>query len=182
LAGRTLAPAALWRGAGLSGFWLLLAAAAAIWFSFWLLPPGTWSGPARGARLACRALSEGSPACRGVMWMAWFLLAAAVVIEFRWPSCASPNRRDPRISLTFGCHSEAVGGAILTNGSAVGTVGGAAVGGIIGHEVSKPKWWWHCDAPDRPGRYVAVAHRPDPAASGTDKVALPSGRADRHEV
>ena len=29
-------------------------------------------------------------------------------------------------------------GAILTNGSAVGTVGGAAVGGIIGHEVSKP--------------------------------------------
>jgi hypothetical protein len=30
-----------------------------------------------------------------------------------------------------------VGGAVLTGGSAVGTVGGAAVGGIIGHEVSK---------------------------------------------
>jgi osmotically inducible lipoprotein OsmB len=27
----------------------------------------------------------------------------------------------------------------FTGGSAVGTVGGAAVGGIIGHEVSKPK-------------------------------------------
>lgn len=32
----------------------------------------------------------------------------------------------------------AVGGAVLTGGSAVGTVGGAAVGGIIGHEVSRP--------------------------------------------
>lgn len=31
----------------------------------------------------------------------------------------------------------AVGGAILTGGSAVGTVGGAAVGGVIGHEVGK---------------------------------------------
>ena len=31
----------------------------------------------------------------------------------------------------------AVGGAVLTGGSAVGTVGGAAVGGIIGHEISK---------------------------------------------
>jgi len=27
----------------------------------------------------------------------------------------------------------------LTGGSAIGTVGGAAVGGVIGHEVNKPK-------------------------------------------
>lgn len=31
----------------------------------------------------------------------------------------------------------AVGGAILTGGSAAGTVGGAAIGGVIGHEVDK---------------------------------------------
>ncbi|WP_225307530.1 glycine zipper 2TM domain-containing protein [Nitrincola iocasae] len=31
----------------------------------------------------------------------------------------------------------AVGGAVLTGGSAIGTVGGAAVGGLIGREVSK---------------------------------------------
>jgi len=31
----------------------------------------------------------------------------------------------------------AVGGAILTGGSAVGTVGGAAVGGVIGSQVGK---------------------------------------------
>ncbi|WP_295485238.1 glycine zipper 2TM domain-containing protein [Accumulibacter sp.] len=31
----------------------------------------------------------------------------------------------------------AVGGAVLTGGSALGTVGGAVVGGVVGHEVSK---------------------------------------------
>jgi len=33
----------------------------------------------------------------------------------------------------------AVGGAILTGGSAIGTVGGAAVGGVIGNQVGKDK-------------------------------------------
>ncbi|MBU1666465.1 MAG: hypothetical protein KKG92_13865 [Gammaproteobacteria bacterium] len=31
----------------------------------------------------------------------------------------------------------AIGGAVLTGGSAVGTVGGVVVGGVIGHEVGK---------------------------------------------
>ncbi|PAW17597.1 osmotically-inducible lipoprotein B, partial [Klebsiella pneumoniae] len=31
----------------------------------------------------------------------------------------------------------AIGGAVLTDGSALGTLGGAAVGGIIGHQVGK---------------------------------------------
>jgi osmotically inducible lipoprotein OsmB len=31
-----------------------------------------------------------------------------------------------------------VAGSVLTGGSAVGTVGGAAVGGVIGNQVSKP--------------------------------------------
>ncbi|MBN0350690.1 osmotically-inducible lipoprotein B, partial [Klebsiella pneumoniae] len=30
-----------------------------------------------------------------------------------------------------------IGGAVLTDGSALGTLGGAAVGGIIGHQVGK---------------------------------------------
>jgi osmotically inducible lipoprotein OsmB len=29
----------------------------------------------------------------------------------------------------------AIGGSILTNGSAIGTIGGAAVGGVIGNQV-----------------------------------------------
>lgn len=42
-------------------------------------------------------------------------------------------------NTVIGAGAGAVGGAVLTGGSALGTVGGAAVGGIIGHEVSKPK-------------------------------------------
>jgi osmotically inducible lipoprotein OsmB len=33
----------------------------------------------------------------------------------------------------------AVGGSILTGGSAAGTLGGAAVGGVVGHEINKNK-------------------------------------------
>lgn len=47
------------------------------------------------------------------------------------------SRQDQNTAIGAGVG--AVGGAVLTGGSAVGTVGGAAVGGIIGHEVSKPK-------------------------------------------
>ena len=39
----------------------------------------------------------------------------------------------------IGAGAGAVGGAVLTGGSAVGTVGGAVVGGVIGHEVGKDK-------------------------------------------
>lgn len=40
-------------------------------------------------------------------------------------------------STAVGAGIGAVGGAVITGGSAVGTVGGAAVGGIIGHETGK---------------------------------------------
>ena len=51
--------------------------------------------------------------------------------------CAGMSTQDK--STAIGAGVGAVGGAVLTGGSALGTVGGAAVGGIIGHEVSKPK-------------------------------------------
>lgn len=51
--------------------------------------------------------------------------------------CAGMSAQDRNTAIGAGVG--AVGGAVLTGGSAVGTVGGAAVGGIIGHEVSKPK-------------------------------------------
>lgn len=40
-------------------------------------------------------------------------------------------------STAIGAGVGAVGGAVLTGGSALGTIGGAAVGGVIGHEVAK---------------------------------------------
>jgi osmotically inducible lipoprotein OsmB len=40
-------------------------------------------------------------------------------------------------STAAGAGIGAVGGAVLTGGSAAGTIGGAAVGGIVGHEAGK---------------------------------------------
>ena len=38
-------------------------------------------------------------------------------------------------NTAIGAGAGAVGGAVLTGGSTIGTVGGAAIGGLIGHEV-----------------------------------------------
>ena len=40
-------------------------------------------------------------------------------------------------STAIGAGVGAVGGSVLTGGSAVGTVGGAVVGGVIGNQVGK---------------------------------------------
>lgn len=57
-------------------------------------------------------------------------LAACVVLGLS--GCANMSARQK--STAIGAGVGAVGGAILTGGSAIGTVGGAAIGGIIGHE------------------------------------------------
>ena len=49
--------------------------------------------------------------------------------------CAGMSSQDK--STAIGAGVGAVGGAVLTGGSALGTVGGAAVGGVIGHEVGQ---------------------------------------------
>jgi len=59
------------------------------------------------------------------------VLAAAMLLGLG--GCAGMSSQDKNTAI--GAGAGAVGGAILTGGSAVGTVGGAAVGGIIGHEV-----------------------------------------------
>ena len=61
------------------------------------------------------------------------LAAAALLIGLA--GCSGMSKQGQ--STAVGAGVGAVGGAILTGGSAVGTVGGAAVGGVIGHEVSK---------------------------------------------
>ena len=38
-------------------------------------------------------------------------------------------------STAVGAGVGAVGGAVLTGGSALGTLGGAAIGGVVGHEI-----------------------------------------------
>jgi len=62
--------------------------------------------------------------------------AVAAAMFLGLVGCAGMSRQDE--NTLIGAGAGAVGGSILTGGSAAGTVGGAAVGGIIGHEVSKP--------------------------------------------
>ncbi|MBL8535382.1 MAG: glycine zipper 2TM domain-containing protein [Betaproteobacteria bacterium] len=62
-------------------------------------------------------------------------VCAAVCIALGLAGCAGMSKQDK--STAIGAGVGAVGGAVLTGGSAVGTVGGAAVGGVVGHEVGK---------------------------------------------
>ncbi|WP_153111032.1 glycine zipper 2TM domain-containing protein [Propionivibrio limicola] len=61
--------------------------------------------------------------------------SVAVAVLLGLGACSGMSRQDQNTAIGAGVG--AVGGAVLTGGSAVGTVGGAAVGGVIGHEVSK---------------------------------------------
>lgn len=59
------------------------------------------------------------------------VVAAAMLLGLF--GCSDMSRQDKNTAI--GAGAGAVGGAVLTGGSTIGTVGGAAVGGIIGHEV-----------------------------------------------
>ncbi|WP_038913783.1 osmotically-inducible lipoprotein OsmB [Dickeya zeae] len=59
----------------------------------------------------------------------------AMVLVSTLAGCAGMNKRQRNTAIGAGIG--AVGGAVLTNGSALGTVGGAAVGGIIGHQTTR---------------------------------------------
>ena len=64
-------------------------------------------------------------------------LAAAIPMLVIFAGCAGMSAQDKGTAIGAGIG--AVGGAVLTGGSALGTVGGAAVGGVVGHEVTKHK-------------------------------------------
>ncbi|MFG1172440.1 osmotically-inducible lipoprotein OsmB [Erwiniaceae bacterium CAU 1747] len=59
------------------------------------------------------------------------MLAATLVLSLS--ACSNWSKRDRNTAI--GAGAGAIGGSILTNGSGLGTVGGAAVGGIIGHQI-----------------------------------------------
>ena len=62
-------------------------------------------------------------------------VAAAVLLGLVACGEMTTRERDTAIGAGIG----AVGGNVLSGGSAVGTVGGAAVGGVIGNQVGKGK-------------------------------------------
>ena len=61
--------------------------------------------------------------------------AALLAIAVTLPACSGMSTRDRDTAVGAGVG--AVGGAVLTNGSPVGTVGGAVVGGVVGNQVGK---------------------------------------------
>ncbi|MGK4328493.1 osmotically-inducible lipoprotein OsmB [Lonsdalea quercina] len=59
----------------------------------------------------------------------------AVVMAGSLTGCSNMSKRDRNTAIGAGVG--AVGGAVLTGGSTLGTLGGAALGGVIGHEVKR---------------------------------------------
>ena len=59
----------------------------------------------------------------------------AVTVAMSLSAWSNMSKRDRNTAI--GAGAGAIGGAVLTDGSALGTLGGAAVGGIIGHQVGK---------------------------------------------
>jgi osmotically inducible lipoprotein OsmB len=61
--------------------------------------------------------------------------ASLATVVLGMTGCADMSRQDRNTAVGAGVG--AVAGSVLTGGSAVGTVGGAAVGGVIGNQTSK---------------------------------------------
>ncbi|MFP1721648.1 osmotically-inducible lipoprotein OsmB [Lonsdalea quercina] len=59
----------------------------------------------------------------------------AVVMAGSLTGCSNMSKRDRNTAIGAGVG--AVGGSVLTGGSTLGTLGGAALGGVIGHEVKR---------------------------------------------
>lgn len=62
-------------------------------------------------------------------------VAAAVLLGFG--GCGNMSTRDQDTAL--GAGAGGIAGAVLTGGSTLGIVGGAAVGGLIGNQIGKDK-------------------------------------------
>lgn len=64
-------------------------------------------------------------------------LTAALLLAVAATGCSNMSQRDK--NTVVGAGVGAAAGAILTGGGTLGTLGGAAVGGVIGNQVSTKK-------------------------------------------
>ena len=60
---------------------------------------------------------------------------SGITLAMSLSACSNWSKRDRNTAI--GAGAGALGGAVLTDGSTLGTLGGAAVGGVIGHQVGK---------------------------------------------
>lgn len=63
--------------------------------------------------------------------------AVTMAVILGLSGCSGMSTRDRNTAI--GAGAGAAGGAVLTGGSVLGTVGGAAVGGVIGNQVGDDK-------------------------------------------
>ncbi|PZO18933.1 MAG: hypothetical protein DCF26_07130 [Burkholderiales bacterium] len=64
-------------------------------------------------------------------------IAASIALLAGLTACSGMSRQDQNTAI--GAGAGAVGGAVLTGGSTLGTLGGAAIGGVIGNQVDTKK-------------------------------------------
>lgn len=62
---------------------------------------------------------------------------AALSLAFGLSACAGLSQQEKNTAIGAGVG--AVGGSVLTGGGTIGTLGGAAIGGVIGSQVDKKK-------------------------------------------
>lgn len=64
-------------------------------------------------------------------------LVAITTLALGLSACGNMSRQEKNTAV--GAGAGAVGGAVLTGGSTLGTLGGAAIGGLIGNQVEPKK-------------------------------------------
>jgi osmotically inducible lipoprotein OsmB len=63
--------------------------------------------------------------------------AVAVAVVLGLGGCSGMSQQNK--NTAYGATAGGVAGAVLTGGGTLGTLGGAAVGGLLGHELTKDK-------------------------------------------
>lgn len=63
--------------------------------------------------------------------------AATLTLVLGLSACSGMSQQDKNTAIGAGVG--AIGGSVLTGGSTMGTIGGAAVGGVIGNQVDTNK-------------------------------------------
>jgi osmotically inducible lipoprotein OsmB len=63
--------------------------------------------------------------------------AATLTVLLGLSACSGMSQQDKNTAIGAGVG--AIGGSVLTGGSTMGTIGGAAVGGVIGNQVDTDK-------------------------------------------
>ena len=70
-----------------------------------------------------------------------FVVTATLLASVALGGCSNMSQRDRNTAAGAGIG--AVAGSLLTGGDAIGTIGGAAVGGVIGHQANTRKRYSH---------------------------------------